>query len=170
MPNEGDEIARINADGTVLDVVTVLNAELPLEAFAPEGGSAVPWPAGTTLPAYRKDGAFLPLPARPSEHSNWDLVTETWVDQRTPAQITEAFRATLVCTPLQGRLVLGAAECARLDAYLAEPTTPWAIKEIATKSMEWRRASENMDLLGYLMGYTPEQMDALFVAAMKVQA
>jgi hypothetical protein len=170
MPDPMDKIARINADGTVRDVVAVFNPDLPLEAFAPQGGIALLWPEGASLPAYHKNGAFLPLPPRPNDFSAWDQVAEAWVDQRTPAQISAAFRATLVCTPLQGRLVLGQAECSRLDAFLALPTTPWALREVATNALEWRRLSENMAVLGWIMGYSDEQMDALFVQAMQVQA
>lgn len=169
MPDEGDKLARVNPDGTVLDVVTVLNPDLPLAAFAPPGGLAVPWPQGATEPAYYKGGVFLPLPPRPDVFSAWDQAAEAWIDTRTSAQIIAAYRATLVCTPLQGRLALGQAVCAQLDAYLDLPTTPWAMREVARNALEWQRSSQAMDALGWAMGYAPEQMDALFEAAMQVQ-
>jgi len=34
--------------------------------------------------------------------------------------------------------------------------------------IEWRRTSQTMDELGYLLGYTPEQMDDMFRVAMTV--
>ena len=169
MPDFLEQIARINPDGTVLDVVGVYNIDIPLEAHAPPGGLSVPWPAGATEPAYYKAGMFHALPARPNAFSVWDNQAEAWVDTRTQAQIIAAYRATLECTPLQGRLVLGQAECARLDAYLDLPTTPWAMREVARNALVWQRSSQAMDALGWAMGYAPEQMDALFESAMQVQ-
>lgn len=77
-------------------------------------------------------------------------------------------RAEMRCTPLQGRLALGETVCAAIDAMAADPLTPWAMRQTITQASEWGRTSQAMDELGYLLGYTPEQMDALFVAAMAI--
>ena len=78
-------------------------------------------------------------------------------------------RAGLTCTRLQGRLTLGEAVCAQIDALAADPATPWPMREAISHAGLWVRASQTMDELGYLLGYTDAQMDALFVAAAGVE-
>lgn len=80
-----------------------------------------------------------------------------------------AERAAMVCSPLQGRLVLGEAVCAAVDALAADPATPWAMRQTVANATEWRRNSQTITELGYLLGYTEAQMDDLFRAAMSVQ-
>lgn len=79
-----------------------------------------------------------------------------------------AQREAMVCSRLQGRLVLGEAVCAVIDEIAADPKTPWAMRETITNAIEWRRTSQAMTELGYLLGYTDEQMDDLFRQAMHV--
>lgn len=85
-----------------------------------------------------------------------------------PAAALAAERSAMVCSRLQGRLVLGEATSAALDAMAADPATPWAMRETINSAIEWRRTSQTMDELGYLLGYTPEQMDDMFRVAMTV--
>ena len=59
-------------------------------------------------------------------------------------------RGGMVCTPLQGRLALGEATCAAIDAMAADPATPWAMRQAIGQAADWRRASQTMDELGYL--------------------
>jgi hypothetical protein len=92
----------------------------------------------------------------------WSIVALTEDEQRTR-------RATLVCSRLQGRLTLGAAVCAALDAMAVDPATPWAMRETITGATEWRRSSQTIDEMGYLLGYDAAQMDALFEAAMQIE-
>jgi hypothetical protein len=79
-----------------------------------------------------------------------------------------ARRALMKCSRLQGRIVLGEAVCAQIDAMAANPNTFWIVRETITNAIEWSRTSETMELLGWAMGYTDAQMDALFDAAMQV--
>ena len=85
-----------------------------------------------------------------------------------PADQSDA-RAKMLCSRLQGRLVLGPVVCAQIDAMAADPATPWAMRETIQNAIEWSRTSETMDTLGWLMGFSAEQMDALFEAAMQVK-
>lgn len=78
------------------------------------------------------------------------------------------WRAAAKCSRLQGRLTLGAEVCAALDAMAADPATPWPMRETINSAMEWRRTSQTIDELGYLLGYTDAQMDAMFEAAMQI--
>ena len=91
------------------------------------------------------------------------------VKQPDPAAILATERAAMVCSRLQGRLVLGPETCAALDAMAADPETPWAMRQTIANAIEWRRTSQAMTELGYLLGYTDYQMDDLFRAAMKVE-
>lgn len=90
------------------------------------------------------------------------------VPKQTPEQALAAWRAAATCSRLQGRLTLGPAICEKLDAMAADPETPWAMRETITGAVEWRRSSETIDELGYLLGYDAAQMDAMFEAAMKI--
>jgi hypothetical protein len=42
------------------------------------------------------------------------------------------------------------------------------MRETITGAIEWRRSSQTIDELGYLLGYDAPRMDALFEAAMQV--
>jgi len=86
----------------------------------------------------------------------------------TSTEVLAAERAAMKCSRLQGRLVLGEATCDALDAIAADPTTPWAMRQTIQNAIEWRRMSQSMTELGYLLGYTDTQMDELFRQAMTV--
>ncbi len=73
-----------------------------------------------------------------------------------------AEQAGMVCSPLQGRLALGEATCAAIDAMADDPATPWAMRQAIRQAADWRRTSQTMDELGFLLGYTSAQMDDLF--------
>jgi hypothetical protein len=85
-----------------------------------------------------------------------------------PAEALAAERAAMSCSRLQGRLVLGEATCTALDAIANDDLTPWAMRQTINNAIEWRRTSQAMTELGYLLGYTDAQMDDLFRLAMTV--
>ena len=85
-----------------------------------------------------------------------------------PTEVLAAERAAMKCSRLQGRLVLGEATCDALDAMAVDNLTPWAMRQTIQNAIEWRRMSQSMTELGYLLGYTDEQMDDLFRQAMTV--
>lgn len=85
-----------------------------------------------------------------------------------PEEQLATWRAAAKCSRLQGRLTLGPTVCAALDQMAADPATPWAMRETITGATEWRRSSQTIDELGYLLGYDAAQMDALFAAAMQI--
>ena len=91
------------------------------------------------------------------------------VEEVSPEVLLQNKRAQMRCSRLQGRITLGEAVCASLDALAADPTTPWAMREAIKNAGEWQRNSPTMDELGWLLGYTPEQMDALFEQAVTVE-
>lgn len=117
------------------------------------------------------DGAeFRPFPsAPPSEHHAFRRDLMEWRDDRSEDALAAARRARMRCSRLQGRLTLGPDICAGLDAFAADPQTSWAMREAITNAAEWQRGSQLMDELGYGLGFTPDQMDALFEIAMTVK-
>lgn len=78
-------------------------------------------------------------------------------------------RAAMVCSPLQGQLALGETLWTQVEALLNEPTTPWAMKAAITRAVEWRRDSQTIDELAWLLGLTDTQIDDLFVLAMSIE-
>jgi len=85
------------------------------------------------------------------------------------AQLLTTERATMACSRLQGRLVLGESTCDALDAIANDDLTPWAMRQTIQNAIEWRRTSQAMTELGYLLGYDDAQMDDLFRIAMAVE-
>jgi hypothetical protein len=90
------------------------------------------------------------------------------INRPDPAVILTQSRAAMVISPLQGILTLGEVEWGKVLAY--RDTASWAEKQIIDHAGDWQRNSENIAFFGYLLGYTDEQMDALFIAAAQVTA
>jgi len=86
-----------------------------------------------------------------------------------PAEALAAERARMVCSPLQGKLTLGETAWVAVEAWRDTYAT-WAQRQIIDSAREWDRLSENMQFIAYLLGYTDEQVDALFRQAMQVKA
>ena len=87
---------------------------------------------------------------------------------QSPEGLISIKRQSMKCSRLQGRITLGEATCTALDTIAADPNTPWAMREAIKNAGEWQRTSPTMDELGWLLGYTPEQMDTLFEQAVSV--
>lgn len=99
--------------------------------------------------------------------SAWDVLAE-----RPPlplpdvAEVLAAERAAMVCTPAQMRLaLLGAGLLATVQAIADSDPAAAIIWEYATQIV---RTSPFIDALGGPNGFTPEQIDDLFRAAMAV--
>jgi hypothetical protein len=82
-----------------------------------------------------------------------------------PTQELVKARAQMSCTKTQGILTLGETKWAEVIEYRGLPTTSWAEKMIIDSATDWHRTSQNTQFIGYLVGYTDEQMDAMFVSA-----
>lgn len=85
------------------------------------------------------------------------------------APTIDDIRSRMVCSPMQGKLALGQAEWAKIEAYRDTEAT-WAQRIVIDSAQEWRRGSQDIQFFGYLLQYTDEQMDALFTAAMQISA
>lgn len=82
----------------------------------------------------------------------------------------EIERGNMIVSRFQGRVALGPETCAVLDAMSEDPETPWAMREAIKNTIEWRRTSQTMDELGWVLGYSPERMDELFRFAKTIDA
>jgi hypothetical protein len=115
---------------------------------------------------------------RPDDMSGWAEVTDDafagmiWADGRAiqPAVDAEAelieFRASASCSPLQGQLALGEERWGQVEAFVASPDCPWAMKRTVLSASAWHRNSSDIDALAWILGYTPEEVDDLFRLAM----
>ena len=79
-------------------------------------------------------------------------------------------RAGMVCTKKQGRLALGRVEIDRLDAFIDSFPNSWALREVVDNSVNWRRTSQDMVMLGFALGYDDNEMDDAFIRAMAIEA
>lgn len=116
------------------------------------------------------DGIALSIPDAPGNR-HWEAV-QAAIAEGAAVSVEDVQasdpRASMVCSRLQGRLVLGPETCAAIDALAVDPATPWAMRQTIANAIEWRRTSQAMTELGYLLGYTDAQMDDLFRIAMTV--
>ena len=93
-----------------------------------------------------------------------------------PAIALAQARAAMVISPLQGILKLGETEWGKVLAYRdamdedGQPLTPWVERAIIDNAQDWHRNSQTITFIGYLLGYTDEQMDEMFIAAAQVTA
>ena len=128
------------------------------------------WQTTTEPPQHILDGypsGTVEVPLKPSSLHEWDGTV--WVEVMPDnAEALAAERAAMACSRLQGRLVLGEATCNALDAIANDDLTPWAMRQTINNAIEWRRTSQAMTELGYLLGYDDAQMDDLFRTAMTV--
>jgi len=85
-----------------------------------------------------------------------------------PEEALAQARAAMVISPLQGILTLGEKEWGKVLTY--RETATWQERMVIDNAADWVRTSQNIEFFGYLLDYTPEEMDALFIAAAKVTA
>ena len=93
-----------------------------------------------------------------------------WVREWVVRTLTQdELRDGMVCTRLQGRLALGEAEIARLDAFIDSFPNNWSLRQVVDNAVTWRRTSQDMVMLGFALDYSPEKMDETFILAMAVE-
>ena len=85
-----------------------------------------------------------------------------------PQVALDAARQAMSCSKMQGILTLGETKWGEVLAY--RETASWTEKMVIDSAQDWRRTSQNIQFIGYLVGYTDAEMDALFIAAQSVDA
>jgi len=136
--------------------------------YHPERGywQTISEPDTTTLAGYPEGTINVPL----QPGADYDWRDGAWVHvPPDPAEAQAAERAGMQCSPLQGRLALGEAEWSRVEAMLASPDTPWAMRQVITSASVWQRQAPMIDEMAWLMGYDDGQVDTLFRAAMQIE-
>jgi hypothetical protein len=89
------------------------------------------------------------------------LVAGKWVNEwRVTDKPIETTRAAMTCTPLQGKLALGETLWGKVVAY--KDTATWSEQMVIDDSAMWRRTSQDIQFIGYLIGVTDLEMDDLF--------
>ena len=135
-------IAQVE-DGVVVNVIEVSPNHWP--------DFAKGWPqAGEAGPGWVVDGKVFKPPA--------------------PRPAAELRASIAPISPLQGILTLGEKEWAKVLAYRDHADTTWGERVIIDNAADWVRTSQNIAFFGHLLGYTDDQMDALFRAAAQVRA
>ena len=74
---------------------------------------------------------------------NLDFTRLIMPEARAAAALAER-REAMVCSRLQGRLVLGQDVVARLDAIAADPAESWGLRETIANATEWHRNSHTL--------------------------
>lgn len=93
------------------------------------------------------------------------------IEWRLDSLTIEELRASMVCTPFQGRMALnGAGLLAQVQAMIDNPATAQETKLAWEYAIEWRRTSPMISALMAALGVTDEQADALFENAATIQA
>ena len=69
-------------------------------------------------------------------------------------------RAGMACTPLQGKLAIGEILWGKVMAY--RDTATWVEQMVIDDSAMWRRTSQDIQFIGYLIGVTDLEMDDFF--------
>jgi hypothetical protein len=80
----------------------------------------------------------------------------------------EDIRAGQVVSAMQGILTLGETNWGKVITY--RETASWPEQMIIDSAQNWRRTSQNIQFIGYLIGFSDDQMDTMFTAAALVEA
>jgi hypothetical protein len=87
---------------------------------------------------------------------------------KTEAELLIEWRAQAECSPLQGQLALGEERWLRVEAILSDPATPWAMKQTIRTAQVWKRNSQDIDALAWMLGLSEVEVDDLFRLAVTI--
>ena len=122
--------------------------------------------AGTATDTYSGPDDFTTAPEDYDPDAAYEIVQGKYV----LLVLSDAERRAAMppISPLQGILTLGEKEWGKVLTY--RETATWQERMVIDNAADWVRTSQNIEFFGYLLDYTPEEMDALFIAAAKVTA
>lgn len=169
------EATVYDASGRIQQVISVLSFDELMENLPQDALFLLGRGDGKTQ--YVKGHELRLYPPRPGPWAAFDIATETWKDPRSIEEVGAAYaaelaarRAGMTCSRMQGIIALGEARWATVLAYRDEPTTTFAERAIIDGASVWRRLSENIAFFAYLLGLDDAAVDALFDAAMAIEA
>tara|TARA_R110000737_G_scaffold72378_1_gene100874 strand:+ start:2391 stop:2789 length:399 start_codon:yes stop_codon:yes gene_type:complete len=114
------------------------------------------------------DGVEMTMPVDAGNRHYAELIASGVGIEASTIPSIEYLRQSMHCSKMQGILTLGETKWGEVLAY--RETATWAEKMIIDSAQDWHRTSENIQFIGYLVGYTDAQMDDLFAAATLVKA
>ncbi|MFQ6755531.1 hypothetical protein V6Z72_14390 [Cereibacter sphaeroides] len=85
------------------------------------------------------------------------------------AQAEARARGPAAVSVLQAMIVIGEEKWARAMAIAEDASYPWAMRAAIRGATMLVRDSETMDTLAFLLGFSPEETDRLFVEAAQVR-
>lgn len=95
--------------------------------------------------------------------------TDTYVVRdKTDAELAtdlEASRKHMKCSKMQAMWALGADEWGKVISFRDHVDTTWVERVIIDSPQDWERVSQDTEFLAYVLGYSEEQMDQLFIQA-----
>lgn len=91
------------------------------------------------------------------------------VVEPSPEALLATWRATAVCSQMQGILALGEANWNKVLFYRDNHAT-WAERVVINSARDWHRTSEDIAFFAYLLEFDDLQVDALFKIAMQISA
>ena len=86
-----------------------------------------------------------------------------------PPTVEEMRAAMPAISILQAELAAGPVIVQQIEDYMALPDTPWAMKRAYAKANVLERNSQMVDSLAWVLGWTQEQVDQFFAAAVQIR-
>ncbi|ABN75742.1 hypothetical protein Rsph17029_0629 [Rhodobacter sphaeroides ATCC 17029] len=123
---------------------------------------------------YMRGEEPVAYPPRPGPWAEFDYAAGVWFDPRTPEQVAAddlaAHRATIPreVSVMQAMIVVGEERWSQAMGIADDPSYPWAMRAAIRGATMLVRDSETMDTLGFLLGFSPEEIDQLFIVASQV--
>lgn len=100
-------------------------------------------------------------------------VNGSWVVEELPPPEPdpepEPFKPTVI-SKLQAELAAGEEVVNQIEVIMTDPETPWAMRRAWISANELHRDSQMVDELKWLLNWTDEQVDTLFLAASQIRA
>jgi hypothetical protein len=107
----------------------------------------------------------------------FDIVPSSWVNPNKPPEPPpaplvdmQAIRAEWRAQRWQMILALGEARWAAIMAFADSPEAPWGMRVIIDNAQIIPRLSETIDTLAWVLGMSDDDVDAIFTAAMALEA
>lgn len=71
-------------------------------------------------------------------------------------------------TKLQAKLAVGEAVVAQVNAFMNDPSSPWAMRTAWEDATDLYRNSQMVDELAWVLGMDPSELDSLFISAAQI--
>jgi hypothetical protein len=169
--------ATLQPDGGVTINELISPTEIKITQFDPDDETySVAWEMQRLLGnkgAYLDDGIVIFYPPKPNDTLCYDYPTRSWVDPKTTDWFLEQeitnlreWRTTAQCSPSQGILALG--ESAWENVLDFGKSAGFGIIQTLNDTRNWRRLSERVQLIEWILSMNADELDAIFTKASKI--